>query len=131
MKDVPAEEAIQFSILVHSDGPSQGRAQRPHRAPGSTITLVWEVSEAVNVLTAFSDAPSQVKKSCKKRKIAFVAEIGIKVQIWWNQSGRSRRFVASCRVSLLLLLLLSAPLRAFSRAHKGPHLPRTTKYAWA
>ena len=44
----------------------------------------------MNVLTAFPDAPSQVKKSCNKRKIAFVAEISIKVQMWWNQSGRSR-----------------------------------------
>jgi hypothetical protein len=52
--------------------------------------LAWEVSEAVNVLTAFSDAPSQVKKSRSKRKIAFVAETGIKVQMWWNQSGRSK-----------------------------------------
>jgi hypothetical protein len=52
--------------------------------------LVWEVSEAVNVLTAFPDAPSQVKKSYNTRKIAFAAEIGIKVQMWWNQSGCSK-----------------------------------------
>jgi hypothetical protein len=52
--------------------------------------LAWEVSDAVSVLTAFPDAPGQVKKPCSKRKIAFVAEIGIKVQMWWNQSGRSK-----------------------------------------
>jgi hypothetical protein len=52
--------------------------------------LAWGVSEALNVLTAFPDAPGQVKKPCNKRKIVFVAETGIKVEMWWNQSGRSK-----------------------------------------
>jgi hypothetical protein len=52
--------------------------------------LAWEVFEAVNVLTAFSDAPSQAKKPCNKHKTAFVAEPGIKAQMWWHQSGRFR-----------------------------------------
>ena len=52
--------------------------------------LTWEISEAVSVLTAFPDAPGQVKELCNKRKIAFVAEAGTEVLMWWNQSGRSK-----------------------------------------
>jgi hypothetical protein len=101
----PQKLDAQFYIpykLIHGDTavwrtgpennpPTEGRAQRPYCAPGSTINLAWEVSEAANILTAFPDAPGQVKKSCNKRKIAFTAETDIKVQMWWNQSGRSKK----------------------------------------
>ena len=67
-------------------------------APHQHQELTWEISEAVNALTAFPDAPDQVKELCNKRKIAFAAETGTEALMWWNQSGRSK--AAKTRVTV-------------------------------